>query len=581
MNAEMQLPIRADLWESQVFPPPGVAAEAAASFAIAVDPDRGPCLVIGPWRQGSWGARYWYREALPQVRATVHGWYRTEGEEPAATVLVEFVRGGRRVYLESKRLPPSPDWAPFEVSFWRTPPTAEAVRIAVGLARQTDGRALFADLRVSPEAAAPTFPERPPAVTRPAPPSHFSSGERFRIEHCDDVWWLVGPSGRAFYSVGTDGPWRRQGADQAARDREDIQWLRRLRANSLAGWTDVQRWARINDELMARGERPFATFLTLETGFSRGEYDHLLDARGQGQASGHQFPDPFDPRFAEAYRARVHRVAELVRGKPWHAAWFIDNELSHRDLPRYVYSPHCAAALRDFLAARYGDIAALNRAWGTDLASFDAILAEKPEPGKSAEAMSDDFRAFAREIVKKYVGITVGAIRAEDPGALVFSNRFMFGDFDYLDLYAPCDAIAINRYPENDEPGLSEETVERLRAAHELTGKPIIIGEWSVPALDSGLYNNPEHLDWSFPETVPTQTDRARQAACVTIDFYNLPFVIGAHWFIWYDFDSEKRQANRGLFTVRGEPYIEVIDALARAHEQIGAAVLADPYSRP
>ena len=63
------------------------------------------------------------------------------------------------------------------------------------------------------------------------------------------------------------------------------------------------------------------------------------------------------------------------------------------------------------------------------------------------------------------------------------------------------------------------------------------------------------------------------------MDFYNLPFMIGAHWFIWYDFDSEKRKANRGLFTVKDEPYLEVIDALARAHERIGPAVLSDPYS--
>ena len=74
---------------------------------------------------------------------------------------------------------------------------------------------------------------------------------------------------------------------------------------------------------------------------------------------------------------------------------------------------------------------------------------------------------------------------------------------------------------------------------------------------------------------VETQTQRARQAACVALDFYNMPFVVGAHWFIWSDIDSEKRQANRGLFDSSGRPWQEVIDALTDAHRRMRIPV---PY---
>jgi hypothetical protein len=578
---DIVVPIREDVWQKAVFPPEGVSAEEAADFAIIADPIRGDSLSVGPWRQGQWGARYQCRDSLSILRGIVHGLYRTEGiEANAVTVSVQFFRGEERINVATERLGPAEEWTPFEVVFRRTPPGADSTRLALGLGRQTEGRALFTGLSVSPGVPPLVFPEEPPAVTRPAPPTDFERGKYFRIVERDGVWWLVSPSGKGFYSVGTDGPWYVAGDVAETKDPKHVAWLRRLHANSLAGWTDIKRWARINDELVAQGEIPFATFITMETGTERGDFDHLLDADGQTQSENHAFPDPFDPRFEEAYRARVRRTADLVRGRSWHAAWFVDNELAHRDLHLYPYSEHCAAAFRKFLETRYTDHEGLNEAWGTDFVSFQDVIDRRPAPQSREGAMYEDFYAFSREIVKKYVEVTLGIVRSEDPGRLVFSPRFMFGDFDYLDLYSSFDAIAVNRYPDNNTPGLDERTVELLRTVHRQTGRPIIIGEWSVPALDSGLYDDPDRLDWSWPQTVETQTDRARQAACVTTDFYNLPFMIGAHWFIWYDFDSEKRKANRGIFTAKDEPYVEVIDALARAHERIGPAVLSDPYSQ-
>jgi hypothetical protein len=81
-----------------------------------------------------------------------------------------------------------------------------------------------------------------------------------------------------------------------------------------------------------------------------------------------------------------------------------------------------------------------------------------------------------------------------------------------------------------------------------------------VPAVDSHLYDtsDPESLDWSWQNAVGTQAERGGQAAMVAVDLYNLPFVVGVHWFAWRDFRGERR-ANRGLLDADGRPWNELL----------------------
>ena len=196
--------------------------------------------------------------------------------------------------------------------------------------------------------------------------------------------------------------------------------------------------------------------------------------------------------------ARVHVIASRLAGKPYLIAWFMDNERHHRDLPRFVYSPHCAAALRQFLETKYSTIAGLNSAWGSTYASFDDFPSKKPEPGPRGTAQFADYHAFSRVLVKRYVDSILSAIHREDPGRLVFSNRFMLGEprdlFDYLDLYAGCDGIAINLYPSNIHPGLGPEERALLEEVNRRTHKPIVISEWSVPSAGQRLLQRPQKL---------------------------------------------------------------------------------------
>ncbi|WP_349256950.1 beta-galactosidase, partial [Salinisphaera sp.] len=81
--------------------------------------------------------------------------------------------------------------------------------------------------------------------------------------------------------------------------------------------------------------------------------------RGFGSRRHYCFSSP-------VYRAESRRITAAVAkrygGHPAVVAWQTDNEYGCHDTV-VSYSPAAAAAFRDWLAARYGDIATLNAAW--------------------------------------------------------------------------------------------------------------------------------------------------------------------------------------------------------------------------
>lgn len=564
-------------WQRKFTPVDGVPESDVVEFGVEYT-EQGPSLVVGRWLGGERGAGYEYREALPFARGTIRGMYRTEGlRSPAVRIEVAFYCSEKRIGMKSMWMGVASDWTAFEFTVRVPAPGSDRMVPRLMMSQKAKGRVWFARLEATPEVV--TFPAQPDVgqLLRAAPPADLGKGEFYRLAERDGTYWFVTPAGKGLYSSGTDGPWFRKDEDHLASGPEYAEFLYGCGFNTLAGWTDTVRWGELNDLLVARGRPPFATFSAMETWTHTDSFDVLVGAQGKDTAWAHDFPDPFDPRFEQWYREQAKRRAEAVKGKSWFAGWFADNEAGHEELYRRVYSPNCAAALKEHLRNQYGEIGTLNAAWSTGFSSFDDLIEKKPDPVLRRGPMYDDFRRFEREIVRRYVSITIRALRAADPDHLVISNRFMLNDvgswIDLLDLYQPYDAIAVNLYPANQRLGLSRDEKEIYRMAHEKTGLPVIVGEWSVPAADSGLYTNPDKLDWSFNELLPTQKERAAQAERVTLDFFNMPFVIGSHWFIWKDVVNQQREANRGLFTHDDKPWRELTEALARAHRKMGVSL--------
>jgi len=549
-------------WDQQVTPPSGISSSQAAQFS-----ETGKEISIGPWIAGRDTARLEFKKSFPPLEGSIHGRFRTENLYPREAIFWVTYKQGNKSMLElSYWLGVSDHWEPFNFPIIKPPPGCDAIVVSFGFHEKTPGRVHLTDLRIGGPFHLPAPPPQEPRLTRAKPPRSFKPTQFVSLQKAGATWWLVDTNGKPFFSQGS----AMYGGGTKPED--SYPSLHNLGFNTIANGSDEKEWSKFNDKQVVDHAPVMFQFHRVSSGVGM-EYDTLVDADGnnpgmsQEQAAkiggfNHAFPDPFDPHWIANARKQVQEYARLFKGKPYFAGWMANNERSHYNLYRYVWSPHCTTEFGIFLKHKYTSIGALNIAWNSHYSSFDDLLAHKPEPLVIEGAMYEDFRLFSREILRQYNDTILRIIHEEDPRTLVFSNRFMIGEsrgvFDNIDLYSGFDGLAVNIYPSNDVWGLDPGEREYLTLLHKMTGKPIIITEWSVPARDSGLYDNPGHLDWSYPQTVATQQQRARQAATVLAEFYNMPFIIGAHWYTWGDSDSKQRQANRGLFKANGQPWPEV-----------------------
>ena len=107
-----------------------------------------------------------------------------------------------------------------------------------------------------------------------------------------------------------------------------------------------------------------------------------------------------------------------------------------------------------------------------------------------------------------------------------------------------------------------------------IRGKPVIIGEWSVPAIGPELYGFGEDpfdrpLDWSWPQVVRNQKERGEVYNACMMQLASMDFIVGAGWFKPIDVNSLTRRANRGLINGNFQPYSEMISAIKETHREI------------
>ncbi|MBI2300570.1 MAG: beta-galactosidase [Armatimonadetes bacterium] len=96
-------------------------------------------------------------------------------------------------------------------------------------------------------------------------------------------------------------------------------------------------------------------------------------------------------------------------------AWEILQEAhSGADFAQSGYNPSAKAAFRERLRKGYGDVGALNRAWGTDYVSFGAI--EPPATGAGLPSpLNYEFQRFRQEGYRDWVAAYRAAVKAELP----------------------------------------------------------------------------------------------------------------------------------------------------------------------
>jgi hypothetical protein len=271
------------------------------------------------------------------------------------------------------------------------------------------------------------------------------------------------------------------------------------------------------------------------------------------------FRDVFDRSFEDEAKRAIGATVGGAAGDPWCVGYFVDNEIAWGDEfslgAETMASPADQPAKRvmvEDLKAKYGTIDALNAQWGTDHASWEALLEHNGEPDRAKAA--DDLRAFTTRTADRYFKTIREAVKEVAPNQLYLGCRFAWvNPLAVAEAVKYCDVVSYNLY---------QRSVADFRLPVD-ADVPLIIGEFHFGALDRGLFHT---------GLVPVASQEERAAAYMDYVQGALrhPQFVGTHWFQFMDesttgrtLDGENYQI--GLVDVADTPYPETIAAVRDA----------------
>jgi hypothetical protein len=425
----------------------------------------------------------------------------------------------------------------------------------------------------------------------------------FHVEQLGSTWWAIDPLGRGFVPLGVDHVsfhghgcqklgYAPYGRKNQAKYGGSASWAKET-LDRLQAWGFNLLGAGCATELNHRGlaHTEFLAFGTAMAG--AGDAKNIVP---DGGIPGSAFPNVFHPDFETFCRDRARRDCARHVADPWLFGYFLDNELAwwgHGSLDAGLFdavmrksADHTAKrALRDFLAERHdGNIGRFNSAWGIQLESFDKILQCDSLYGPRSETVLADKRAFAGLVAERYFGAITRAIRAVDPHHMILGCRFAGGvgaDGVWQAAGRHCDILSFNYYGNVDlTQGIARDDtharcgkplVQPFQKFYDLGRRPMMVTEWSFPALDAGLPS--VH---GAGQRFRTQAERARATEITARTMLALPFLVGYDYFMWVDEPalgiSAKfpEDSNYGLVNEDGKPYELLTTALARVHQDAG-----------
>jgi hypothetical protein len=424
----------------------------------------------------------------------------------------------------------------------------------------------------------------------------------FHAEKVQGQWWLVDPEGKLFFSQGIDcvleldptpiderkdwfqdfpgdrpefstflskpfalhghyagknpqsfsfaaanqfckyGPNWRQTAGELAQQR-----LRSWGLNTIGNWSDAA--------VCRLDKTPYVT--TLST----------TDAQTQmiAGSTGYwgKFPDPFAAEFAPAITRKAAQQARQTAADPWCLGYFVDNEMSWGDelslgLAALQSPPEQPAkkVLVEDLKAKFGTIERLNTAWGTKMASWEALLASRDAPDKVRAKV--DLETFYTKTAEAYFAAVKQALAQAAPHQLYLGCRF--ASVNPLAVKAAaqyCDVISFNLY---------QHDVKSFKLPPEVD-RPVIIGEFHFGALDRGMF----HTGLVATESQAARAQAYRDYVQSALRHTN---IVGCHWFKYCDepttgrtYDEENYQI--GFVDVVDTPYSETVEVARRLGDEL------------
>jgi len=176
---------------------------------------------------------------------------------------------------------------------------------------------------------------------------------------------------------------------------------------------------------------------------------------------------------------------------------------------------------------------------------------------------------FLRRVAQRYFAVCAATIRRHDPNHAILGCRYNANAAKEVaeSMGDSVDVVSFNNYdylPPEDKLG-------RLC---QISGKPLMITEFSFKAKDAGLRNV------GAGEAVETQQDRADRYAEYVTALMSLPYMIGFHWFQYADQPAAGRKdgecSNYGLVDGNDQPWKILTDRMREVNARL-AAVHANP----
>lgn len=367
----------------------------------------------------------------------------------------------------------------------------------------------------------------------------------FRTAEVGGRWWLVDPDGYLFYSIGIDcvryqSPTRVAGREkvfaklpQGSDERTDfyranatlrygeenfveswkVMQSRRLQSwgfNTVANWSDPAMWE--------GATVPFVVNLNI----------------GKSGKNWHRFPDVYSEEFLQTIEAEANVQCSRFRDEPFLIGYFTGNEerWPHRHFIDLILNDTEPTATQQFIRQ---------------------FLSENGDTPASREHLTE-------VLSRQYFKSVVEAISKADPNHLILGIRWAGGNAPDAVMKANdvFDVFSLNFY--RFQP--SSELIQHL---HQLTGLPLMIGEFHFGAVDRGY----------APALVMVKDQKERGVA---YRYYMeraaaMPELVGAHYFQFVDqpvtgrFDGENY--NFGFVTQLDIPYSEMVASARITHSRI------------
>lgn len=390
----------------------------------------------------------------------------------------------------------------------------------------------------------------------------------YRVVEKQGVWWFAKPGGGEMFSLGVDcvdpGQARetyridrpayaafRYYADNASWAKETLARLRAWNFNTLGGWCDLDALKTTPD-----AEMPYTVVL------------HL------GASVNVPWCDVFSADTGRRIDDLARKLVTPHRDDSQLIGYFSDNELGWWDDSLFVFflrQPRQNSARRVLLSLLrqqyHNDFSLLKRNFYTDDARSFSDLDRRANlmlrPGGDGEKT---VKQFVYLFARRYYQLIHDAIRRYDTNHLLLGDRY--AQSCPLEVARAAgeyvDVISTNYGADWPDGGISHFYLEGL---HRMTGKPVLISEFYFCAREnrSGNKNSSD----GFP-VVSTQMERAASVRNNVTALAGTPYVLGAHWFQYYDEPAFGRadgeNYNMGLVDIDNRPYEYLTAAFAQLH---------------